>query len=136
MNKISNAADLYTLQINESKLTEPVGVSKSLKYIPYSRLNPDKDDTALDEMEQKQEILKKEFDYKDKPLHTVTGYSDKSINNLYNSVSNRRVITFERFLYGLSIRYIGVKIASDIAKCFNSYENLMVYINDPTKGIC
>ena len=135
MNKISSPADLYTLQAHESTLNMSGNTnSKAGKYTPYSRLYPDADDIAIDIVEQNQLALKKRFDYRDKSLHTVIGYSDKSIQNLFHAVNTKRVITFPRFIYGLSIRYVGVKVASDIANHFRSYENLMDYIRDPSKG--
>ncbi len=62
--------------------------------------------------EKKEEILKLE------------GYKDKSVFNLLSSIEKTKNNDLSRLLFGLGIRHIGKKTAKDIARTFESIEEI------------
>ncbi|MGL9718496.1 MAG: NAD-dependent DNA ligase LigA [Wolbachia sp.] len=50
-------------------------------------------------------------------------WGEKSIANLLNAIQNRRVITLDRFIFSLGIRFIGQVAAELLADYYTSYDN-------------
>ncbi len=57
------------------------------------------------------------------PLKEKEGWGEKSIENLYFAINQKRQISFEKFIYAIGIRYVGESTAKMIAKHFISYKN-------------
>ncbi|MEC4734840.1 MAG: NAD-dependent DNA ligase LigA, partial [Wolbachia endosymbiont of Halictus tumulorum] len=51
------------------------------------------------------------------------GWGEKSIANLLSAIQNRRVITLDRFIFSLGIRFIGQVAAELLANYYVSYDN-------------
>ncbi|WP_341812033.1 NAD-dependent DNA ligase LigA [Wolbachia endosymbiont (group A) of Conops quadrifasciatus] len=56
-------------------------------------------------------------------LEGQSGWGEKSIANLLNSIQSRRVITLDRFIFSLGIRFIGQVAAELLADYYVSYYN-------------
>ncbi|MDG7056081.1 MAG: NAD-dependent DNA ligase LigA [Wolbachia endosymbiont of Meromenopon meropis] len=59
-----------------------------------------------------------EFDLENQP-----GWGKKSIVNLLNSIQTRKIITLDRFIFSLGIRYIGKVSAALLANYYVSYDH-------------
>lgn len=64
------------------------------------------------------------------------GWGDKKTNNLLYEIDEKRTLTFERFLYGLGIRYVGLGTARLISASFISFQVFLdcVSSQDALKG--
>lgn len=52
------------------------------------------------------------------------GFGEKSTENLFFAINQKRKIPFERFIFAIGIRYVGISTAKLIASHFSSYQNL------------
>ncbi len=59
-------------------------------------------------------------------IETLDGWGRQSVNNLKFSIEERKKISFERFIYALGIRHIGLENARLIAKFLNSSKNFIM----------
>ena len=57
-------------------------------------------------------------------LKNREGWGEKSADNLFAAIDERRIIAFHRFLFGLGIRHLGEVAAKDLAHAFGSWEVL------------
>ena len=65
--------------------------------------------------------------YKNKEVNLLKydGWGEKSITNLINAISKSKKITFERFIYSLGIRHVGIEISNILAKQFIEVNDLI-----------
>ncbi|MGY9044188.1 MAG: NAD-dependent DNA ligase LigA [Rhodobacterales bacterium] len=59
-----------------------------------------------------------------KRLENRDGWGQRSANNLFNAIEEKRKIPLNRFLYALGIRHLGETSAALIAKRYKSFETL------------
>ncbi len=57
-------------------------------------------------------------------LKNREGWGDKSAENLFDAIDEKRTIDFNRFLFGLGIRHLGEAAAKDLARHFPDWEAL------------
>ncbi|MBM1218906.1 NAD-dependent DNA ligase LigA [Ponticoccus sp. SC2-23] len=57
-------------------------------------------------------------------LKNRDGFGEKSAENLFAAIEERRRIPFERLLFGLGIRHLGEVAAKDFARAFETWEAL------------
>ena len=57
------------------------------------------------------------------PLSNKEGWGDKSIENLFFAINQKREISLEKFIYAIGIRYVGQATAKLISSHFISYQN-------------
>jgi len=57
-------------------------------------------------------------------LKNREGWGEKSADNLFDAIDDRRTIDFHRFLFGLGIRHLGEAAAKDLARNFSDWETL------------
>ena len=50
------------------------------------------------------------------------GWAEKSIDNLFQAINQRRVVSLERFIYALGIRQVGQATARLLAQAYGSFE--------------
>ena len=62
------------------------------------------------------------------------GFGQKSVDNLFRSIDQRRSISLDRFLFALGIRHIGETTARDLAKAFGTWEALDAAIDAAAKA--
>lgn len=60
----------------------------------------------------------------DQPLSSWDGWGEKSAENLFASIEERKTIPLDRFIYALGIRQIGQATARRLAKNYISIDNL------------
>lgn len=58
------------------------------------------------------------------PLEEWEGWGEKSAENLFRSIENRKTISLERFIYALGIRQVGEATAKKLAYNYLTVENL------------
>ncbi len=58
-------------------------------------------------------------------LKNREGWGEKSAENLFDAIDQRRVIAFNRFLFGLGIRHLGEAAAKDLATHFGDWASLV-----------
>jgi len=51
------------------------------------------------------------------------GWGEKSVQNLFFAINQKRTVSFEKFIYAIGIRHVGQAMAKMIAGHFVSYEN-------------
>jgi DNA ligase (NAD+) len=56
-------------------------------------------------------------------LHTWEGWGERSITNLLAAIETARNMPFEKFIYGLGIRFVGEATAKLLARHFKSLDN-------------
>lgn len=57
------------------------------------------------------------------PLKNKLGWGEKSIENLFFAINEKRKISLEKFIYAIGIRHVGETTAKMIAQHFKSYKN-------------
>ena len=57
-------------------------------------------------------------------LKNRDGFGEKSAENLFRAIDEKRTIPFERLLFGLGIRHLGEVAAKDLARAFETWEAL------------
>ncbi|MCP4336324.1 MAG: NAD-dependent DNA ligase LigA [Mycoplasma sp.] len=60
------------------------------------------------------------YKLKKENLIKIEGFKDKSINNLLKSINNSKKQELHRFIFGLGIRYIGIKYSKILSKRFGT----------------
>jgi DNA ligase (NAD+) len=70
----------------------------------------------------------------DLDLEKKEGYGKKSIENLFAAINLARKIEFQRFLYSLGIRFIGLETAKLLAKNYISFNNFIIEIGQSVLG--
>ena len=61
----------------------------------------------------------------DNPLRGKAGWGDKSIENLFFAINQKRQIALEKFIYAIGIRHVGETTAKILAQHFISSENFL-----------
>ncbi|WP_341812162.1 NAD-dependent DNA ligase LigA [Wolbachia endosymbiont (group A) of Conops quadrifasciatus] len=56
-------------------------------------------------------------------LSELNGWGKKAISNLLKSINSKRVVSLDKFICSLGIRYVGPHVAKLLAKHYSSYEN-------------
>jgi len=67
--------------------------------------------------------LEKRDQFALEPLKNKEGWGEKSSENLFFSINQKRKISLEKFIYAIGIRYVGEATAKAISYHFISYEN-------------
>ncbi len=57
------------------------------------------------------------------PLQEKLGWGEKSVENLFFAINQKRQISLEKFIYAIGIRHVGEATAKELAQHFISYEN-------------
>ena len=70
-------------------------------------------------------LLESMYENKEVDLLKYDGWGEKSISNLINAISKSKKITFERFIYSLGIRHVGIEISNILAKQFIEVNDLI-----------
>ena len=72
-----------------------------------------------------QDIYK--LDYK--KISNLEGWGDLSVSNLKYSIDKSKNVSFDRFLYAIGIRHIGIENAKLLSEYTKSIKNFMSFIN-------
>lgn len=66
------------------------------------------------------------YELKKEDIDGLEGFGEKSADNIIASIQGSRTVSLHRLLYSLGIRHVGEQTAKDIAKHFNSLEELCI----------
>ena len=58
------------------------------------------------------------------PIRSLEGWGNKSADNLFEAINEKRNIELHRFIYGIGIRFVGEITAKLLANHYHSFENL------------
>ena len=64
------------------------------------------------------------FKIKKEDILSLERFGEKSVDNLINSIQDKKRVTLDRFIYSLGIRNVGEETARDLAKEFGSLKEL------------
>lgn len=64
------------------------------------------------------------YDLKKEDIDGLEGFGEKSADNIIASIQDSRTVLLHKLLYSLGIRHVGEQTAKDIAKHFNSFDEL------------
>lgn len=64
------------------------------------------------------------FDLREGDILPLERFADKSAKKIVDNISKRREVSFPRFIYSLGIRNVGQKTSADLARKYNSIEDL------------
>lgn len=67
------------------------------------------------------------------PLNKKLGWGEKSIENLFNAINQKRQISLEKFIYAIGIRHVGETTSKLLAQHFLSYQNFINVMLNLTK---
>ena len=59
------------------------------------------------------------------PLRTKLGWGEKSIENLFLAIKQKRIIPLEKLIYAIGIRHVGESTAKLLAQHFKSFRNFL-----------
>ncbi|MHA1481956.1 MAG: NAD-dependent DNA ligase LigA [Candidatus Heimdallarchaeaceae archaeon] len=65
------------------------------------------------------------FKIKKEDMLSLERFGEKSVDNLINSIQEKKEISLDRFIYSLGIRNVGEETARDLAKKFGSLKELI-----------
>jgi DNA ligase (NAD+) len=58
------------------------------------------------------------------PIRSLEGWGNKSADNLFEAINEKRNVELHRFIYGIGIRFVGEITAKLLANHYHSFENL------------
>jgi len=62
-------------------------------------------------------------------ISNLEGWGELSVSNLKYSIDQSKEVSFDRFLYAIGIRHIGIENAKLLAEYTKSFENFMSFVN-------
>ena len=65
------------------------------------------------------------YTLKKEDLLSLDRMAEKSVENIFNGLNESKKIPFERVLFALGIRYVGQTVSKNLAKKFESIDNLI-----------
>src|SRR5262249_52309201 len=68
------------------------------------------------------------------PLCTWEGWGEKSAQNLFKAIHQRRTISLDRFIYALGIHQIGQTTGKLLARHYGSYETWSQAMREAARG--
>ena len=64
-----------------------------------------------------------------KPLAQVKGWGEKSAQNLFAAIDQRRTIPLNRVIFALGIRHVGEVVAADLARHFGTWDAMIAALD-------
>lgn len=77
--------------------------------------------------------LEKNEKISENSLRAKAGWGDKSVDNLFLAINQKRQIEFDRFIYAIGIRHVGQTNSKVIANYFGNIENFVNFFKNLTK---
>ena len=131
-NLVTKKKDAVRRCSSEGFECEKVGVEKIKHFVSKEAFNIDGFGKKIVENFWNKKLIKLPQDifYLDyKKIENMEGWGKQSTSNLKYSIDIRKNISFERFIYALGIRHIGLENAKLIAKSLKSAKNLLILSN-------
>ncbi len=128
-NLVTKKKDAVRRCSSEGFECEKVGIEKIKHFVSKEAFNIDGFGKKIVENFWNKKLIKLPQDifYLDyKKIENMEGWGKQSTSNLKYSIDTRKNISFERFIYALGIRHIGLENARLIAKSLKSAKNLLI----------
>ena len=130
-NKITKKFDAVRRCINTDFKCERIAIENLKHFISKEALNIDGLGKKVIEKFWDLNLIKKPqdiFNLNYSKIKNLDGWGQLSVNNLKRSIENSKTINFQRFIYSIGIRHIGIenaKIISDNVKNVSNFINLI-----------
>ena len=128
-NVVTKKKDAVRRCSSEGFECEKIGIEKIKHFVSKEAFNIDGFGKKIVENFWNKKLIKLPqdiFDLDYKKVENMEGWGKQSTSNLKYSIDARKNISFERFIYALGIRHIGLENAKLIAKSLKSSENLLL----------
>ncbi len=131
LNKVTKKYDAVRRCINEGYDCEKIAIEKIKHFISKDAMNIDglgkkvvENFWDLNLIRFPQDIYN--FNYS--KISKLEGWGELSVSNLKYSIDQSKKVSFDRFLYAIGIRHIGIENAKLIAEYTKSIKNFMGYV--------
>ncbi len=131
-NRITKKHDAVRRCINEGYDCEKIAIEKIKHFISKDAMNIDglgkkvvENFWDLNLIRLPQDIYNLDYN----KISKLDGWGNLSISNLKYSINQSKKVSFDRFLYAIGIRHIGIENAKLIAEYTKSIKNFISYIN-------
>ncbi len=132
LNKITKRYDAVRRCTNEGYDCEKIAIEKIKHFISKDAMNIDglgkkviENFWDLNLIRFPQDIYNLNYS----EISSLEGWGDLSVSNLKYSIDQSKKVSFDRFLFAIGIRHIGIENAKLIAEYTRSVKNFMSYIN-------
>ncbi|MBD1153987.1 NAD-dependent DNA ligase LigA [Pelagibacterales bacterium SAG-MED23] len=132
-NKITKKYDAVRRCTNEGYDCEKIAIEKIKHFISKEAMNIDglgkkviENFWDLNLIRFPQDIYNLDYN----KISNLDGWGDLSVSNLKYSIDQSKKVTFDRFLYAIGIRHIGIENAKLLAEYTKSIKNLMKFVNN------
>ncbi len=131
LNRITKKHDAVRRCINEGFDCEKIAIEKIKHFISKDAMNIDglgkkvvENFWDLNLIRFPQDIYNLNYS----KISNLEGWGDLSVSNLKYSIDQSKKVSFDRFLYAIGIRHIGIENAKLIAEYTKSIKNFMSYV--------
>ncbi len=131
LNRITKKHDAVRRCINEGFDCEKIAIEKIKHFISKDAMNIDglgkkvvENFWDLNLIRFPQDIYNLNYT----KISNLEGWGDLSVSNLKYSIDQSKKVSFDRFLYAIGIRHIGIENAKLIAEYTKSIQNFMSYV--------
>ena len=131
-NRITKKFDAVRRCVNEGYECEKIAIEKIKHFISKDAMNIDGLGKKVVEKFWDLNLLRFPQDIYDldyKKISNLEGWGDLSVSNLKYSIDQSKKISFDRFLYAIGIRHIGIENAKLLAEYTKSIKNFMNFVN-------
>ena len=127
-NSISKKEDAVRRCTSEGYECEKIAIEKIKHFVSKDAFNIDGLGKKIVENFWNKELVKQPqdiFNLDYKKIENLEGWGKQSASNLKYSIEEKKNISFEKFIFALGIRHIGLENAKIIAKYFKTCENFI-----------
>ena len=131
-NRVTKKYDAVRRCVNEGYDCEKIAIEKIKHFISKEAMNIDglgkkvvENFWDLNFIRFPQDIYKLDYN----KISNLEGWGELSVSNLKYSINQSKNVSFDRFLYAIGIRHIGVENAKLLAEYTKSIKNFMSFVN-------
>ena len=127
-NETTKKQDAVRRCISEGYECEKIAIEKIKHFVSKDAFNIDGLGKKIVENFWNKELVKQPqdiFNLDYKKIENLEGWGKQSVSNLKYSIEEKKNISFEKFIFALGIRHIGLENAKIIAKYFKTCENFI-----------
>ncbi len=131
-NRVTKKFDAVRRCVNEGYECEKIAIEKIKHFISKDAMNIDGLGKKVVEKFWDLNLIRFPQDIYDldyKKISNLEGWGNLSVSNLKYSIDQSKKISFDRFLYAIGIRHIGIENAKLLAEYTKSIKNFMNFVN-------
>ena len=126
LNKVTKKIDAVRRCSSEGYYCNKISIEKLKHFVSKEALNIDGFGKKIVENFWKIKLIRLPYDIfrlDYKKIESLDGWGKQSVENLENSINQKKNISLDRFIYALGIRHIGLENAKLLSKYFKSFSN-------------